>query len=365
MKILGALLLSLLINIPTTHAQRFEQRQRVDTLTFAQRLSFSTNFIDWALLVPNVGVEFDVRNTNWSRWAVGVNVRGRWKTTHSFLPKTEYGLTGARIYVRNYYRPRLRQEEAIPDSTLGFFGKLGRKCKRIAGAYRKRIKHPKRTYYRGLFVDYSDFSYLFGGSNGKQGTALTFGITYGWLTPLVTFRNGTTMDLDLGISVGACMANAESFRLDSEQNCYIKTADRKTEILPMLSELKVGFVYRPNKYPITKRYRWRYDVDARYSERLDSISAEKERAFVNEKNAQNTYRRLKVEYDALFAKYLKEVEANPSLLPKPAVKKPKTEEKKDKKKDDKKDDKKSKKDKKDDKKSKKEKKKDEEKKNNE
>ncbi len=314
LKVLGVFTL-LLVNISSSFAQRFDQKQRVDTLTFAQRLSFSTNAVDWALLIPNVGVEFDVQNTNWSRWAVGLNLRGRFSTTHTFLPKTEYGLTGARIYVRNYYRPRLRREEAMPDSTLGFFGKLGRKYKRIAGAYRKRIKHPKRTYYRGLYADYSDFSFLFGGSNGKQGTALTVGLTYGWLTPLITFRNGTTMDLDLGISLGACMANAETFKLDSEQNCYIKTGEKESKILPMLTELKLGFVYRPNTYPITKRYRWRYDVDSRYSDRLDSISAEKERAFVNERNAQTTYRRLKTEYDALYAKYLKEVQQNKALQP--------------------------------------------------
>lgn len=301
------------MNITSVYAQRFDQRPRVDTLTFAQRVSFNTNFVDWALLIPNVGVEFDVRGTNWNRWAVGINARGRWKTTHSFLPSCEYALTGGRIYVRNYYRIRERQQEAVPDSTLGFFGKLGKTYKNIAGGYRKRIKHPKRTYYRGLYLDYSDFSFLFGGSGGHQGTALTVGFTYGWITPMLVFRNGTSLDLDLGISLGACFANEEKFKLSKEDNCYIRTSAKQQRILPMLTELKVGFVYRPNTYPITKRYRWRYDTDQHYAERLDSISAERERTFVNTRNAEHNYRILLNEYNTLFEKYAQENEEKNAL----------------------------------------------------
>jgi hypothetical protein len=34
----------------------------------------------------------------------------------------------------------------------------------------------------------------------------------------------------------------------------------------------VGFVYRFGSYPITKKYRWRYDVDMPYKSKYDSIA---------------------------------------------------------------------------------------------
>lgn len=43
-------------------AQIFESKTGVDTLTFAERISLRTNAVDWTLLTPNLGVEFDVKS---------------------------------------------------------------------------------------------------------------------------------------------------------------------------------------------------------------------------------------------------------------------------------------------------------------
>lgn len=58
----------------------------VDTLSVAERLSIRTNMVDWTLLVPNIGVEFDIKNENWNRWTVGLNLRNNWQTSHTFKP---------------------------------------------------------------------------------------------------------------------------------------------------------------------------------------------------------------------------------------------------------------------------------------
>lgn len=46
------------------NAQIFESRTGVDTLTFAERISLRTNAVDWTLLTPNLGVEFDVKSAH-------------------------------------------------------------------------------------------------------------------------------------------------------------------------------------------------------------------------------------------------------------------------------------------------------------
>lgn len=231
-------------------------------MSFTERASLHTNAIDWVIGIPNIGGEFDIVGTNWGRYAVGFDLRGRMNTSHSFKPYNVYNLTGARLYFRNYYRLKQIGDHGSEPSK-GILNKLF-SCRR------NHVKHPKRTYYRGLYLDYSDFSFKFG-AEGKQGTALTAGFTYGWLTPLYTFRNGHSLDFDMGISAGACMANVTRFTRDRDDNCYRQVGVQEKKILPMLTEVKVGFVYRFNKYPITKRYRWRYDVDMRYRERLDNL----------------------------------------------------------------------------------------------
>lgn len=42
----------------------FESKTGVDTLTFAERISLRTNAVDWTLLTPNLGVEFDVKSAH-------------------------------------------------------------------------------------------------------------------------------------------------------------------------------------------------------------------------------------------------------------------------------------------------------------
>jgi len=40
--------------------------------------------------------------------------------------------------------------------------------------------------------------------------------------------------------------------------------------MPVINDLRVGFVYRLGNYPITKKYRWRYDVDMAYQTAHDN-----------------------------------------------------------------------------------------------
>ena len=257
-------------------AQIFESKTGVDTLTFAERISLRTNAVDWTLLTPNLGVEFDVKSTNWNRWAVGLSFKTKWNTPATFKNRVFYNITEVRADFRNYWRTR-QINNKVPAHT-GFID-------RLFSCRRRVVKHPKTTYYRGAYMSFSDFSIKFG-REGHQGKALSAGITYGIIKPLYAFRTGNTLDLDLGFDAGFVAVNSEKFIYNRADNCYTRTKQGSWKVVPfpMPTAARVGFVYRFGSYPITKKYRWRYDADAQYQYRIDSIANQRVVDAINKHN---------------------------------------------------------------------------------
>lgn len=259
-----------------SRAQIFESKTGVDTLTFAERISLRTNAVDWTLLTPNLGVEFDVKSTNWNRWAVGLTLKTKWNTPATFKNRVFYNITEVRADFRNYWRTR-QINNKVPAHT-GFID-------RLFSCRRRVVKHPKTTYYRGAYMSFSDFSIKFG-REGHQGKALSAGITYGIIKPLYAFRTGNTLDLDLGFDAGFVAVNSEKFTYNRADNCYTRTKQGSWKVVPfpMPTAARVGFVYRFGSYPITKKYRWRYDADAQYQYRIDSIANQRVVDAINQHN---------------------------------------------------------------------------------
>lgn len=259
-----------------SRAQIFESKTGVDTLTFAERISLRTNAVDWTLLTPNLGVEFDVKSTNWNRWAVGFTLKTKWNTPATFKNRVFYNITEVRADFRNYWRTR-QINNKVPAHT-GFID-------RLFSCRRRVVKHPKTTYYRGAYMSFSDFSIKFG-REGHQGKALSAGITYGIIKPLYAFRTGNTLDLDLGFDAGFVAVNSEKFTYNRADNCYTRTKQGSWKVVPfpMPTAARVGFVYRFGSYPITKKYRWRYDADAQYQYRIDSIANQRVVDAINKHN---------------------------------------------------------------------------------
>lgn len=257
-------------------AQIFESKTGVDTLTFAERISLRTNAVDWTLLTPNLGVEFDVKSTNWNRWAVGLTLKTKWNTPATFKNRVFYNITEVRADFRSYWRTR-QINNKVPAHT-GFID-------RLFSCRRRVVKHPKTTYYRGAYMSFSDFSIKFG-REGHQGKALSAGITYGIIKPLYAFRTGNTLDLDLGFDAGFVAVNSEKFTYNRADNCYTRTKQGSWKVVPfpMPTAARVGFVYRFGSYPITKKYRWRYDADAQYQYRIDSIANQRVVDAINQHN---------------------------------------------------------------------------------
>lgn len=259
-----------------SRAQIFESKTGVDTLTFAERISLRTNAVDWTLLTPNLGVEFDVKSTNWNRWAVGLTLKTKWNTPATFKNRVFYNITEVRADFRNYWRTRQINNKVPAHTNI---------IDRLFSCRRRVVKHPKTTYYRGAYMSFSDFSIKFG-REGHQGKALSAGITYGIIKPLYAFRTGNTLDLDLGFDAGFVAVNSEKFTYNRADNCYTRTKQGSWKVVPfpMPTAARVGFVYRFGSYPITKKYRWRYDADAQYQYRIDSIANQRVVDAINKHN---------------------------------------------------------------------------------
>jgi hypothetical protein len=238
------------------------EKSGVDTLQLLDRIALRTNFVDWALMIPNFGAEFDVRNTNWNRWTVGFNVRYNWQTTHTYTNHWVYNIFEVRLEGRQYWRARqigrrgLKPHEHIWDKAISI--------------RRTKVKHPTTTWYRGAFLAYGKYSLLFGG-NGHQGTTMMGGVTYGFVKPMFAFENGNSIDLDFGVSGGLMYYKDVVYTHDAKTDCYPVVEHKPGAVLPMVNEVRVGLVYRFGHVPVLAKYRYRRDVDIAYNYRKDSI----------------------------------------------------------------------------------------------
>ena len=290
---LYGIIVSILALLPVgVRAQVFETRARIDTLKWNERISLHTNAVDWALLIPNIGVEYDIRSTNWNRWAVGMSAKTKWRTNSRFKQRLFYNVSEVRFEFRNYWRTRQIDGHEVIKHT-SFIDKLF-SCRRTV------VKHPHTTYYRGVYASAGDYSFLVD-RRGRQGKFVSGGVTYGAMYPMYVFKSGNSLDLDLGISVGLVATNMEKFRLVDD--CYERTQPGKWKVVPfpMPTEARVGLVYRLGKYPINKKYRWRYDVDMRYRERYDSIryalEAQRQERHIADSITNKIYNDFWLEYD--------------------------------------------------------------------
>lgn len=257
-------LLALLLSTSAVvcNAQFVDTQAKEEKLSFADRISLKTNAIDWLTLTPNIGVEFDVRGTNWNRWAAVVNVKGNVKGEHTFTPGIVFEHQQLRLEGRNYWRTR-----QIDGRSVRFHEKWYDK---LFSLRRVRSKHPLTTYYRGLYAAYDRFDHLFS-STGYNGQAITGGFTYGIVRPLYEYPNGNSIDFELGIAAGVAFAKYDEYKNDRVRNAYVTTSAGNKKLCPTISDIHVGFIYRLGKTPITKKYRYRYDVDMDFQNVKDSI----------------------------------------------------------------------------------------------
>lgn len=296
--VMGCLfILPLLVN-----GQTVDRSEKLDSMTLSERISVRTNSVDWLLLVPNVSVEFDLGKYNWNRYAISVGLRTNWQSHHTFKPAQVYNINEMRAEFRQYWRTR----KIIRDTTAVTAVMPAKNIfSRLLSTNRDTLKHPNTTYYRGIYASYTKYSFLLG-ATGRQGTGLSLGFTYGIIKPLYQFQNGNSLDLDIGFSAGVCITKNDKYRHDRESDCYPLLEHSGWHIVPfpVMSEARIAFVYRFGSFPVTHKYRWRYDVDEAYRNRIENKLSEKTQ-ILRKKTDMESLRR---EFDRLYRLYYPGVE---------------------------------------------------------
>lgn len=228
------------------------------------RLAIRTNGTDWLLGVPNVGVEFDIFNKNYNRWAVNLNFRYRPGTNTKLVAPVRWEGSEIKVEGRMYWREREAQASGPLAYHLMPWDKL-MSCRRMVP------KHPNTVFYRGVYVSYGTYA-IRALKWGDEGNFAQAGITWGFVKPLYAFRNGNSVDFEIGISGGIALAKNHEIRPDYKKNNYRERNQEGWKLvkMPVINDLHAALVYRLGKYPIQKKYRWRYDVDMEYRNNIDS-----------------------------------------------------------------------------------------------
>jgi len=236
------LLLSAVMPIKTSAQSQSLFSNKLDTLSFGERFSLKTNAVDWLMLTPNIGIEYDLINKNWSKWTIGVSGRYNWDTKPEKLSYNVYNLKELRADIRRYRR-----------------------------------LHKIRSYYLGLFGSYDDYDVKLS-HTGRTGKAFIFGPTAGILKSLYTYKNGSHVDLEVGLSVGAMYTKNKKFTLDKEANSYVYQEEKDWHFVkyPVVSEARLGFLYRFGP-EVRNHHRRRVEVDDAYREKINERKLAKQR----------------------------------------------------------------------------------------
>lgn len=249
-----------------------------DTLSFFKRFSFHTNVVDWVLQTPNIGLEFNFSGSPTSRFSILVDGKYNWNTYHSVQPRIVYNIAAVRVEARKYWRTgsgiykfkkfsRFTDKDSIktkldngkdsiiPKKPKGYEGKdttvsaprwfIKRIRRNVFSGRTFRNARMYRAYYGGLYAGYEKYTYSLGRS-GIQGDSYNFGISGGYSIPLYFFRNGHSLDLDLGLALGMKMMEYDKFDYEEETGCYAYTETKGRHFLPypVLQDIRVGFVFR-------------------------------------------------------------------------------------------------------------------------
>ena len=296
----------MLLPLHKVEAQWKPAEKHLDTLSVSDRLSVRTNGTDWLIMVPNVGVELDLGKLNYNRLTAALNLRWKWGTGHTFVPKMVYNVFEVKGEVRSYWRTRqVTAEDGVFPPHKHIWDKL-------MSLRRREPKHPVTTFYRGVWLSYATYSFDFEAIRkyGRQGSAVMGGVLYGIQRPLYRYRNGRSIDLDLGVSIGAALVKYDTYKRDVDNNRYRKVSKNPIgwKVLPVVNELRAGLVYRLGKTQGYDKYNYRYDVEQAYRAAVEEAAHEKYTIKINQEDAA---RRFQAVYDIYQQKLDSVLQAHP------------------------------------------------------
>lgn len=216
-----------------------------DTIPGRERWAIKTNAVEWLLTIPNIGVEFDLSRSIYNRMTIGLTAKWNWNTRHNYKPSVVFNVFEVRPEFRYYWRTTMKQPRDDDDTTRRSVRQWLKEEVFTTGRV-----DPKywRAYYIGGYVHGGKYSFKFG-EEGRQGQMYGLGFTMGYGLPLYTYKSGA-IDIELGASLGIELTKYDVYTHNPDGNYYTKVESKSRGLhvvpYPVVSELKVGFVYRFN-----------------------------------------------------------------------------------------------------------------------
>ena len=207
----------------------------------SERISFRTNMVDWFALTPNVGLELTLGNMNWNRWTMGIS--GRWNPSTKTLGTSYnvYDLTDVRLDLRRYQHGR----------------------------------SSRRSFFLGIYGTYGSHNVKLS-ENGFNGTHIATGLSVGTIAPLYSYRNGSSLDLEVALSAGVMFAKHDEYTRENDSYVTVKPAEQfkvSFDMLPYIAAndvLRVSLVYHFGP-SVANRYKRRINIDERYRLHLNEM----------------------------------------------------------------------------------------------
>lgn len=163
--------------------------------------SLKTNLLGWALLAPNLGVEFYL-GKDYTINHYSINLEGNY---------TRISLKGgARTYRYWTVSPEFRYYLAGDNSFTG--------------------------HYLGLYAHVGEYSLMVKEGKGRQGDYYGVGVSYGWIKTV-----SRHLDLELGLGVG--WVNSRHDRYGWYAPCYPYVVSEHKNFFS-LTKAKIGLIYR-------------------------------------------------------------------------------------------------------------------------
>lgn len=243
-----------------------------DTLgSFSSRISVSSNFIDWAILTPNIGFDIDLGNQNLigaQSLYFNFKLRPDFKLDKNIADGINLGTNNpfnfwsGRIEYRWHYRWNEHRAQRrglvrpalwVENILMGNQRSLEATARAMESSALKRPEIIKGRSYIGVFAEYMDYTLksqfdIVDRNYIKDGYALIAGLTGGYEFPAF-YHNNHYWQFHVGANIGAIYAPYDKYSVESK-TAHLSGSEKK--ILPMLTELKFGMTYR--KVNISQKY---------------------------------------------------------------------------------------------------------------
>lgn len=213
---------------------------------FKKNIAFSTNTLDWIIVTPNIGLDYDIVKSPYKKMSVGIDLKYRWKNDNDINPYYFYNLFNVNADFRYYWRlhPLTSWESEWLSVSKGFHHAYAVLNCYSSSPKLKEGRTSKKAFYIGPKISFSQYNLKLS-EKGRQGTAFGIGITGGFALPLYGYKDGSALDLDIGGSIGWVNTNYDMFVNDTESNCYPYIgSEKKTTWYPLVSEARISIVYR-------------------------------------------------------------------------------------------------------------------------